>query len=112
MRRPYLVALALAGASCTYPGGPGGTLLLSNPGPGHVAVETVVTANADCNARGGGYVAASRFSLPPGGTRFIATPPGASVCWRIAPAAGAASAAKAEWNRTYTSAGALLDSNI
>jgi hypothetical protein len=113
MRRLALLALALVCASCAYPGygPPPGALLLSNPGPGHVAVEALVTAYPDCNSRGG-YVAASRFSLPPDGTRFISVPPGASVCWRVVPAAGTAGAAEAEWNRTFLSPGALVDSSI
>jgi hypothetical protein len=60
---------------------------MSNPGPDHVVVETVVTAYPDCNSRGGGVYGESRFSLPPDGTRFVSVPPGASVCWRFAPAA-------------------------
>ena len=113
MRRLALLALALVCASCAYPGSgpPSGALLLSNPGPGHVAVEAVVTAYPDCNSRGGAFYGESRFSLPPDGTRFIAAPPGASVCWRVAPAAGPAGA-QAEWNRTYLSPGALVDSRI
>lgn len=115
MRRPVLLALALACASCAYPPGyapPPATLLLRNPGPDHVAVETVVTVNADCNAPSLGR---SSFSLPPDGTRFIAAPPGAAVCWRIAPAASApavANAAPPEWNRTYLSPGKLIETRI
>jgi|SRR5579863_41133 len=114
MRRLAVLALALVCAACAYPGygPPSAALLLSNPGPGHVAVEAVVTAYPDCNSRGGSVYAKSRFSLPPDGTRFIAAPPGASVCWRVVPAAGTAGAAEAEWNRTFLPSGALVDSSI
>ena len=111
MRRFAVLALALACASCAYPPwGRPSTLLLGNARPEHVAVETVVTANPDCNARAPGYVAADRFSLPPAGTRFVPVPPGASVCWRVVPTKEGVAAP--EWNRTYLAPGRLVDSRI
>lgn len=112
MRRLALLALALCCASCVPPFAPPGTVLLNNPGPDHVAVEAVVTAYPDCDARGGGVYEDSRFSLPPDGTRFISVPLGASVCWRIAPPAGKTAAEKAEWNRIYLFPGGMTLTSI
>jgi hypothetical protein len=113
MRCLVLLALALGCASCAYPQyNPQGTVLLSNPGSEHVAVETVVTAYPDCDAKGGGFYGEDRFSLPPDGTRFISVPPGAGVCWRIAPPAGKAEAEKAEWNRIHVFPGGMIASSI
>src|SRR5579863_1921813 len=115
--RPIFTAFALCCASCVSysPGAaPPGTLLISNPGPGHVAVEAIVTANPDCNPPGGGVYGKSRFSLPPDGTRFISVPLGAELCWRIVPpaAAGAPPEAAPEWNRTHVSPVELVDTSI
>jgi hypothetical protein len=108
VRRIVLLALPLCAAACTVAHGPKpGELLLSNfQWPG-ARVETVVTANPDCNASGPGFVASDSFVLPSDATRIIDAPPGADVCWRRErqpPWPG--------WNRTFLAPGRIVASTL
>ena len=107
--RPILVlALPLCAAACTISHGPTpGTLLLSNRNLPATGVETVVTANPDCGARGPGFVAGSSFILPPDATRIIAARPGADVCWRRA-----RQPSWPGWNRAFLAPGRTIDSTL
>ncbi|HVC55626.1 MAG TPA: hypothetical protein VND95_06700 [Stellaceae bacterium] len=140
MRILLVLALLLAGASCAWPPPPGpaagpapplvvapnplawlfgpphGRLTLSNFSYDSARVETVVTPFPDCAPRPG--TATSDFALPLNGTRIIAPPPGADVCWRRA--LGAATAVGAppstpgwsEWSRAFTSSGHAIDERL
>jgi hypothetical protein len=112
MRAIILPFLLLGAAGCVPGPGPG-TLLLSNIDFGPTRVEAVVTANPDCSVRDDGYVGTGAFVLPVRGTRFIAAPPGADVCWRRDldpdnPAAGKWT----DWARAYLAPGRIVDSTL
>lgn len=135
MRSLFLPLILFGTASCTMPPPAPGRLTLSNFSFESARVEAVVTANNDCNARGAG-IATSAFSLPLNGTRVIAAPPGADVCWRrelesgpetpgamstamSTAASTAASTAKpaaaprwSPWNRAYLSVGGAVDAQL
>ena len=109
LRHFALLALPVAVAACTAAPGPGapGTLLLTNAYWPASHVEAVVTARADCDPGGPGFVTGSRFELPPGATRIIQAPPGTDVCWRRLqqpPWLG--------WNRAYLAPGRTIDSTL
>ena len=93
-----------------------GRLTLSNFSYDSAHVETVVTSFPDCASRPG--TATSDFAVPLNGTRIIAPPPGADVCWRRALAAGTAVGAPpsapgwTEWGRAYTSSGHTIDERL
>jgi hypothetical protein len=116
--RPLTAVLVLAGlAGCALPAGfaaaPGpGRMTLSNYSLARADVEAVVTSNPDCTVRrGGGFVGESRFALPLNGTRFLAAPAGAELCWRrVLPATSATAAPRwSPWSRVYLMAGRTID---
>jgi hypothetical protein len=111
--RPKLVFLALLTAACAPPPVTPGTLLLSNPHFGPTNVEAVITANADCGARGPGYVSTLRFVLPNNATRIVEVPAGSDICWRRdrdpeQPVAGEWSS----WDRAFVAPGTTIDANL
>lgn len=91
-------------------------LSLSNFSYDPAHVETVVTRDADCEARDGGVVATADFLLPLNGTRIVAAPAGADVCWRRDLAEnqgrGATAPKWSPWNRAYLSAGRSVDTRL
>jgi hypothetical protein len=112
--RLLLIALLGAAASCAPPPPPApGLLLLSNPDFPTNDVETVITSNADCGARGPGYRSTGEFVLPNNATRFLAVPPGTRICWRHdrvpeQPVAGEWS----DWNRAYVPPATTIAANL
>jgi hypothetical protein len=122
MRMILLPLLALGAAACTpmapppwlaQAPPPPGELLLSNLDFGPTHVEAVITANPDCNARAAGYVRTQDFVLPERGTRILAAPPGAGVCWRRDrdpehPVSGQWT----DWARAYLQPGQIIDSTL
>ena len=108
-----MLLLAPLCAACAAPPAGPGELLLSNPHFGPTHVEAVITANPDCASRGPGYVSTLRFLLPTDGTRFLAVPSGAEICWRRDrepdhPVAGSWS----PWDRAYVAPGETVDANL
>ena len=95
---------------------PPGRLTLSNFTFDSARVQALVTPYPDCQAQPG--TAASDFELPLNGTRIIAPPPGADVCWRRAlPAdhphpAATATPGWTDWSRVFTSSGRSIDSRL
>jgi len=91
-------------------------LTLSNFSYDRAHVETVVTANADCDARDAGVFTAGEFDLAYNGTRIIEAPTGNDVCWRrdLAADQGAGTAAPkwSRWSRAYLSVGRSIDSGL
>ncbi len=93
-----------------------GRLTLSNFTYDSAHVQALVTPYPDCQPQPG--AAASDFALPLNGTRIIAPPPGADVCWRRALPAGqpqtATTAAPGwtDWSRVFTSSGRSIDSQL
>ena len=113
MRPTFLLIVLPCLVACAPTPAQPGTLLLSNPHFGPTHVETVITSNPDCGARGPGYVSISEFLLPTNATRFIDVPPGAEICWRrdrdpSQPVAGQWS----PWDRAFVQPGTTIDANL
>ena len=113
MRSRILPIVLLCAGSCA-PDAPGpGRLLLSNPDFPLINVETVITANPDCEALDSGYVSTSGFIMPNNSTRFIDAPPGADVCWRRDRNPGRPAPGRwSRWDRAFLVPGRTIDSDL
>jgi hypothetical protein len=111
--RTLPIVLLLCASSCA-PDAPGpGRLLLSNPNFPLINVETVVTANPDCEVRDSGYVTTSGFMMPNNSTRFIDAPPGADVCWRRDRNPGRPAPGRwSRWDRAFLVPGRTIDAAL
>lgn len=113
MRHLFLPILLLClCAACAPPQAGPGSVLLSNAAFGPTKVEAVLTTRPDCTWRGPGFLARQVFVIPNDGTRFIAAPAGADVCWRRIVMGPGRSEHWSNWNVTYPYPGRAIASNL